>query len=95
MVKISIKTIFNDFWYIVFTIPQELRAIIFKDRSLIKVLTDCAARMLLWRIWHPKYGTIFDLSRDGPFENEQKDNANKIVKDRQDKHTNMHPFSQQ
>ncbi len=22
--------------------------------------------MLLWQIWHPKYGVIFDLGRDSP-----------------------------
>jgi hypothetical protein len=31
----------------------------------------CKEEMLLWRIWHPDYGDIFDLSRDGPqFEGE-------------------------
>jgi len=32
----------------------------------------CKKEMLLWRIWHPDYGDIFDLSRDGPFEEEKK-----------------------
>ena len=26
----------------------------------------CGEEMELWRIWHPKYGDIFDLGRDGP-----------------------------
>ena len=28
--------------------------------------SKCNKEMLLWKIWHPTYGTIFDLSRDGP-----------------------------
>ena len=26
----------------------------------------CGEEMELWRIWHPKYGDIFDLGRDSP-----------------------------
>jgi len=52
----------------------------------------CREEMLLWRIWHPKYGTIFELSRDGPFENAQTDNANKVVKERQDIHIQIGLF---
>ena len=26
----------------------------------------CNKEMELWRIWHPDYGDIFDLCRDGP-----------------------------
>ena len=33
---------------------------------------NCKSEMLLWKIWHPIYGTIFDLSRDGPFLTEEK-----------------------
>ncbi|MEW6215747.1 MAG: transposase [Nitrospirota bacterium] len=33
--------------HIVFTIPEELRDIIFKDRSLIKVMMDCASKTAL------------------------------------------------
>jgi hypothetical protein len=32
------------------------------------ICSKCKEEMLLWRIWHPKYGEIFDLSKDGPFE---------------------------
>ena len=63
-----------------------------KDPLLCK---KCREEMLLWRIWHPKYGTIFELSRDGPFENAQTDNAynaNKVVKDCQDKHIQIGLF---
>lgn len=31
------------------------------------ICPKCKEEMLLWRIWHPDYGDIFDLSRDGPF----------------------------
>ena len=49
--------------------------------------------MFLWRIWNPEYGTIFDLSRDGPFGSEQEDNEKIIiVKDRQDKHIQIGLF---
>ena len=44
----------------------------------------CREEMLLWRIWHPKYGTIFELARDGPFENAQEDNEKIIAKDKGD-----------
>lgn len=33
--------------HLVFTIPEELRGIIFRDRSLIKVMMDCAAKTAL------------------------------------------------
>ena len=26
----------------------------------------CGEEMELWRIWHPKYGDLFDLGRDSP-----------------------------
>jgi hypothetical protein len=32
----------------------------------------CKKEMFLWRIWHPDYGDIFDLSRDGPQFKEEK-----------------------
>lgn len=37
----------------------------------------CKEEMLLWRIWHPDYGEIFDLSRDGPFETDEKEQKEK------------------
>ncbi|XCN72196.1 MAG: transposase [Candidatus Electrothrix aestuarii] len=39
---------------------------------------NCKEKMFLWRIWHPDYGDIFDLSRDGPFvESKSKQECNK------------------
>lgn len=53
----------------------------------------CKEEMFLWRIWHPEYGTIFDLSRDGPFGSEQKNNDEKIIaKNRQDEHIQIGLF---
>ena len=50
----------------------------------------CGIEMMLWKIWHPVYGTIFDLSRDGPFvETENKDI---IVKERLDGHLQLGLF---
>jgi len=46
------------------------------------ICQKCKEEMLLWRIWHPDYGDIFDLSRDGPFlesENESECNNRKIT----------------
>ena len=33
--------------------------------------SKCKEEMLLWKIWHPKYGAIFDFSRDGHFIEEE------------------------
>ena len=42
------------------------------------ICSKCKEEMLLWKIWHPKYGAIFDLSRDGPFiEEEHYQNKNR------------------
>ncbi len=30
------------------------------------ICRNCNEEMLLWRIWHPGHGYIYDLSRDGP-----------------------------
>nr|MDU9043021.1 hypothetical protein [Candidatus Electrothrix aestuarii] len=39
---------------------------------------NCKEKMFLWRIWHPDYGDIFDLSRDRPFvESKSKQECNK------------------
>ena len=35
------------------------------------ICSKCKEEMLSWKIWHPKYGAIFDLSRDGPFIEEE------------------------
>ena len=49
------------------------------------ICPKCGGEMLLWYIWHPEYGTIFELSRDGPFEKiiekVHKNQESKIVKD--------------
>jgi hypothetical protein len=44
----------------------------------------CKKEMLLWRIWHPDYGDIFDLCRDGPQVKEEKnqDVQNRSLVDR-------------
>jgi len=40
------------------------------------ICPKCHIEMELWRIWHPKYGNIYDFSRDQPscyeYEKEQK-----------------------
>jgi hypothetical protein len=42
----------------------------------------CHKEMELWRIWHPRYGTIFDFCRDSPalisYEKDQKTTQEKI-----------------
>ena len=48
--------------------------------------------MLLWRIWHPKYGEIFDLSKDGPFEYDIKDKENQTIQDQKNKHIQLALF---
>ena len=37
------------------------------------ICSACKEEMLLWYIWHPKYGYLFDLSRDGPFHQDVKE----------------------
>ena len=49
--------------------------------------------MLLWRIWHPKYGEIFDLSIDGPLEYDIKDKANQTIQEQQNEHSQLALFS--
>lgn len=45
--------------------------------------TTCNEEVLLWRIWHPVYGVIFDLSRDAPastaYEKEQREKTQNTV----------------
>jgi hypothetical protein len=48
--------------------------------------------MLLWRIWHPKYGEIFDLSKDGPFEYDIKGKENQTIQDQKNKHIQLALF---
>lgn len=36
----------------------------------------CGREMELWRIWHPKYGNIYDMMRDG---NEEKPKEERAV----------------
>jgi len=50
----------------------------------------CGVEMMLWKLWHPVYGTIFDLSRDGPFV--EIENKEIIVKERKDRHIQIGLF---
>lgn len=56
------------------------------------ICSKCKEEMLLWRIWHPKYGEIFDLSRDGPFEYDIKEKENQTIQDRKNKHIQLALF---
>ena len=58
-------------------------AVRWRERLLVSfgkdplLCTTCNEEVLLWRIWHPVYGVIFDLSRDAPasteYEKEQRE----------------------
>ncbi len=54
--------------------------------------SKCKEEMLLWKIWHPKYGTIFDLSRDGPFLAEKKKLNNNRSKRQRNRHLQLSMF---
>ena len=56
------------------------------------ICSKCKEEMLLWRIWHPKYGEIFDLSKDGPFEYDIKDKENQTIQDQKNKHIQLALF---
>jgi Putative transposase/Transposase zinc-binding domain len=69
---------------------SSVRKVTWRERMIKSFGSDpllcrkCGEEMMLWNIWHPVYGTIYDLSRDGPFvEIEHKDI---IVKE----HVNLH-----
>ena len=65
------------------------RAVSWRERLMVSfgkdplLCTTCKEEMLLWEIWHPAYGVIFDLSRDAPlsteYEKEQKERTQNKV----------------
>jgi len=54
--------------------------------------SKCKEEMLLWKIWHPQYGIIFDLSRDGPFLEENKNSQENHFENERKRHIQLALF---